>query len=91
MFKKKKFESTKNSLLSASKPLSVTFDQSTNIPRKEDKAVFEGNGPVPHQEEFGPGQPTLADVYRMMEKRLDRLDRKLDELADQMRETRYSV
>ena len=31
--------------------------------RKESKAVPEGNGPVPQQEEFGSGEPTLADVY----------------------------
>ena len=36
------------------------------MPRKEDKAVPESNGPVPQQEEFGSGQPTLADVYRMV-------------------------
>ena len=34
------------------------------MPRKESKAVPEGNdGPVPKQEEFGSGQPTLVDVY----------------------------
>ena len=31
--------------------------------RKGSEAVSEGNGPV-HQEEFGFGQPTLADEYR---------------------------
>ena len=36
------------------------------MPRKESEAVPEGNGPVPQQEEFGSGQPTLADVYRMV-------------------------
>ena len=29
--------------------------------RKESEAVTEGNGPVPQQEEFGSGEPTLAD------------------------------
>ena len=36
------------------------------MPRKESKAVPEGNGPLPQQEEFGSGQPTLEDVYRML-------------------------
>ena len=35
------------------------------MPRKESEAVHAGNGPIPQQEEFGSGQPTLlADVYR---------------------------
>ena len=38
------------------------------MPRKESEAVPEGNdGPVPQQEEFESGQPTLADVYRMVQ------------------------
>ena len=32
------------------------------MPRTESEAVPEGNGPVPHQDEFGSGEPTLADV-----------------------------
>ena len=56
------------------------------MPRKESKDVREGNDdPVPEQEKLWSGQPTLADVYRMMEKFLDRSDRKLDELAEEMR------
>ena len=35
------------------------------MPRKESGAVPEGNGPVPQQEEFGSGEPTLAEVYRL--------------------------
>ena len=45
------------------------------MPRKESKAVPEGNGPVPQQEKFGSGQLTLADVYRMFKERFDRSDR----------------
>ena len=30
------------------------------MPRKESEAVPEGNGPVPQQEDFGSGQPTLG-------------------------------
>ena len=42
----------------------------SNMPRS--KAAPEGNGPVHQQEEFGPDQPTLADVYRLLEERFDR-------------------
>ena len=56
-----------------------------NTPRKESKAVPEGNSPVPQQEEFGSGQPTLADVYRMIEELSDKLDRRLENLSDEMR------
>ena len=70
------------------------------MPRKESKAVPEGNGPVSQQEEIGPGQPTLADVYRMFKERFDQSDRywdsmkshfdqqkkKLDELMEMTRE-----
>ena len=33
------------------------------MPREESEVVPEGNDPVPQQEEFGSGQPTLAEVY----------------------------
>ena len=36
--------------------------------RKESEAVLEGNGPMPQQEEFESGQPTLEDVYRRIKK-----------------------
>ena len=49
---------------------------------KESEAVPKGNGPVPQQEEFGSGEPTLSDVYRMFRERFDRWDRKLDEMAE---------
>ena len=46
------------------------------MPRKESKPVPEGDdGPVPQQEKFGFGQPTLADVYRMFKERFDQSDR----------------
>ena len=41
------------------------------MPRKESDAVHEGNGPVPQQEEFGFGDPTLADVCRLFEHSID--------------------
>ena len=41
------------------------------MPRNWSKAVPEGNGLAPQQEEFGPDKPTLADVYRLFEEILD--------------------
>ena len=66
------------------------------MPRKESEAVPEGNGPLPQQEQFGSGQPTLEDVYRMLceaidsrfdrqQSCFDRWDRKMDEISDEMR------
>ena len=55
------------------------------MPWKGSKAVPEGNGPVPEEEEFGSDESTLADVYRMMEKLFNRSDRKLEKLSDEMR------
>ena len=56
-----------------------------NILRKKSKAVPESIIPVPQQEEFGSDQPTLADVYRMIEKLFDKSDRKLDELTENLK------
>ena len=56
------------------------------------KVVPEGNGPVPHQDEFGSREPTRVDLYKMFEERFDRtdksLDKKLDELMERTRETK---
>ena len=57
------------------------------MPRKESETVPDGNDPVPQQEESGTSQPTLADAYRMIEKLFDKSDRKMDELAEEMRAT----
>ena len=60
------------------------------MPRKESGAVPEGNGPIPQQEEFGSGQPTLEGVYRLFEegfktmgRYIDQLKRKLDNTSDE--------
>ena len=53
--------------------------------RMENKAVPEGNDPVPQQEEFGSGEITLADFYRLFEERFDRWDRKLNEMTKHWR------
>ena len=44
------------------------------MPRKDCEAVPEGNCPIPQQEEFGSGEPTLADIYRFCEEKFDRMD-----------------
>ena len=58
------------------------------MPRNWSKAVPEGNGPVPQREEFGPDQPTLADVYRLFEESFNRQLKIMDELTDEMRATK---
>ena len=55
------------------------------MPRKERKAVPAGNGPVLEQETCGSDQPTLADVYRMIEELFVKSDKKLAELTEKMR------
>ena len=62
------------------------------MPRKENEAVPEGTGPIPQQEEFESGEPTLANTCRLCEERFDRMDsyidrwnRKLDEISDETR------
>ena len=68
------------------------------MPRNWSKAVHEGNGPVPQQEEFGSDQPTLADVYRLfgesfdirlkiMKSRFAQQEKKLNEFMEEMRAT----
>ena len=56
------------------------------MPWKASEAVPEGNGPILQQEEFGSGQPTMGDVYRMMKEAFDRWDRKLDGISGKMEE-----
>ena len=71
------------------------------MPRNWSKALPEVNVPVPQQEEFGPDQPTLADVYRFFEEsfdrqlkirksRFDQQDEKLNESMEEMRATEHS-
>ena len=54
------------------------------MPRKESEAVPEGNGPVPQQEDFGSGEPTLADVNRLFEERFDKRQKRLEGFFDGM-------
>ena len=71
------------------------------MPRNWSEAVPESNGPIPQQEEFESGQPTLADVYRIFAERFERqrkgnksfldemdmLSRKMDKLLEEMEMT----
>ena len=72
------------------------------MPRNWSEAASEGNGPVPRQDEFGPDQPTLVDVYRRFEECFGtqlkiikscfgQQEKKLDQLMDEMRGTRQRV
>ena len=94
-------------------PLARVFKHTSNLdvegcpnrPRNWSKAVPEGNDPTPQQKEFGSGQPTLADVYRVMKERFDQSDkywdsvkshfhqqeRKLDELMEMTRRANQHV
>ena len=55
------------------------------MPREESEAVPESNHPVPQQEDFGSGQPTLAYLYRMIKDLFDKLERRLEKFSDDMR------
>ena len=48
------------------------------MPRKDYEAVPEGNCPIPQQEEFRSGEPTLEDIHRLCEERFERMDRYSD-------------
>ena len=50
--------------------------------RKESKAVPEGNGPVTQQEEFGPNQPTLEELCRMIKEVFEEWDRRIDKMRE---------
>ena len=54
--------------------------------KKWNRAVPEGNGPVRH-DKVKPDEPTMADLYQMIKDRLDRSDRKFDELMEKTRDT----
>ena len=53
------------------------------MPRKESEAVPEGNGSVP-QQEFGSGETTLTDVYRLLEERFDKQQERMHSFFDGM-------
>ena len=49
-----------------------------NMPRKQSKAGPEGNGYVPHRNEFGSGEPTMADLYRMLKEMFNGRNKNFD-------------
>ena len=53
------------------------FDVVVNpeMPRNRSKSVPKGNGPVPHHDEFRSGEPTMAELYRMLKQEIDRMDK----------------
>ena len=56
--------------------------------RKKSEAVSEGNGPVPQQNEFGSGQPTLVDAFRKMKEAPEVCHRrfgKMEEYVDDLK------
>ena len=72
------------------------------MPRNWSKAVHDDNGLVPQQENFGPDQPTPADVCRLFEERFDKQlkiaksrfgqqEKKLDELAEKKRDAKQRL
>ena len=64
------------------------------MPRKESEAAPEGSGPVPQQEEFGSGQPTLADIelYRMFKEVYEEVwDRKMQKFTQNLRSMNQRV
>ena len=49
---------------------------------KESEAVPVGNGPVSQQEEFGPDQPRLEEVYRMIKDVFEERDRRIYKMQE---------
>ena len=68
----------------------LDFEVYPKMPRKWSKAAPEGNSHVPH-DEVGPDQPTMVDLYQMIEELFHKSDRELDELAEEMRGTRQRL
>ena len=56
--------------------------------RKENEAGPEGNGPVPQQEEFGSGQPTLGEVCRMIKKTFEVCNRNFEKMQEYVEDLR---
>ena len=52
------------------------------MPRKWSKAVPKGNGPVPHHDQFGSQKPTMVDLNRTFEVKIDRMDKNLDRMSE---------
>ena len=55
------------------------------MPRKESEAVPVDNDPVHQREEFGSGQPTLVDIYRMVEELFEESEWRFEKLTEHLR------
>ena len=62
------------------------------MPRKQDKAVPEGNGPVPHHDKFGSDEPPMMlELYRMIKERFGRSKKQFDDLTEKMIDTNHRL
>ena len=55
------------------------------MPPRKGMAVPEGNGPVPHHDEFGSREPIMAGLYRLFEEQIDRMDKNMDGMSERLR------
>ena len=51
------------------------------MPRKWSKAVPKGNGPVPYHDQLGSREPTMVDLKKMFEVKIDRMDKDLERMS----------
>ena len=51
------------------------------MPQNRSRAVREGNGAFPPPDEFGSGEPTMVELYRILEETFDRMDKKIDRMT----------
>ena len=52
----------------------------TSVPQTESKAVPKSNNLVPH-DDYRPGKPTMAELYRMLKKEFDKMDKNVDRMT----------
>ena len=57
----------------------LDVEASPEMPRKQSKAG--GNGSLPYHGGLGLGEPAMAELYRMLEERNDRIDRTFDRMT----------
>ena len=48
------------------------------MPWKQSKTVPEGNGPIPHHDQFVTDESTMADIHRLLEEIFDRMTSHFD-------------
>ena len=57
----------------------LDVEASPEMPRKQSKAG--GNGSLPYHGGLGFGEPTMAELYRMLEEKSDRIDKTFDRMT----------